>query len=338
MITRRGFLTATSAAAMAAGFSTRTAAQDPLAGVSAGARDSRVTFAIDDHRVRFFSPAVREPVRLVVVADTHLFRDDERGAAYHAFSSRMARAYNRTTHVRTGDPTNPETAFDEALAFAREQRADLVALAGDTFSFPSEAAVEWALGRLQTSGLPYVYTAGNHDWHYEGLPGSLDDLRRTWIGQRLRPLYQDQDPWMGVRQVKGVRVVTIDNSTYGIQPAQLTFFRAQVATGAPLILIMHIPMYAPGRPVSYGCGHPEWGAASDRNFDLERRPRWPEGGHTEVTMTFRREVLATPNLIGVLAGHIHKPSVDVMNGVPQVVTAANAEGGFLDVEVLPGPA
>ena len=47
-----------------------------------------------------------------------------------------------------------------------------------------------------------------------------------------------------------------------------------------------------------------------------------------------REVFNTPNLLGVLAGHIHRPSLDVVNGVPQIVAEANAEGGYLDVELL----
>jgi hypothetical protein len=335
MTTRRRFLWSVSAVALAAPAIARAAGLGQRAPERRTSAPARGTFALDDNRARFFSPAVREPVRLVLIADTHLFLDDERGVPYREFSARMARAYNRTTHVRTGEPTDPAASFDAAISVAREQRADLLALAGDIFSFPSEAAIELAHARLDASGVPYLYTAGNHDWHYEGMPGSMEELRAEWTSSRLRALYQGQDPLMGVREVKGVRVVAIDNSSYGILPRQLDFFRAQAATGMPLILMVHIPFYAPGRPVSFGCGHPEWGAGSDKNAELERRPRWPEGGHTAVTTAFPREVFSTPNLLGVLAGHIHRLSLDVVNGVPQIVTAANAVGGYLDVEVLP---
>lgn len=37
----------------------------------------------------------------------------------------------------------------------------------------------------------------------------------------------------------------------------------------------HIPMYAPGKDISFGCGNPNWGAATDCNFELEKRPKWP---------------------------------------------------------------
>jgi predicted phosphodiesterase len=332
MMTRRAFLGALPATALAAPAAAHMAASTRQPAVAPPARPIRGTFALDGDRARFFSPAIREHVRITVIADTHLFLDDERGAPFRAFSTRMARAYNQTTHVRAGGPTNPEACFDEALKEAREQRVDLLVLAGDIFSFPSEAAVEWALQRLQASGVPFVYTAGNHDWHYEGMTGTIEDLRREWTARRLGPLYQGQDPLMAARAVKGVRVVTIDNSTYGIQPAQLDFFRAQAASGMPLLLVMHVPLYAPGRPVGFGCGHPEWGAATDKNADLERRPRWPETGHTAVTMAFHREVFSTPALLGVVAGHLHKPSLDVVDGIPQLVVVANAEGGQLHVE------
>lgn len=338
MMTRREFLVSASAAALAVPAGLRAEAMGRQGAAIPAAPHARGTFSLDDNRARFFCPGVREPIRIVMIADTHLFLDDERGAPYREFSARMARAYNQTTHVRTGAPTDPAACFEEALGAAREQGADLLALGGDIFSFPSEAAVEWAQQRLHASGLPYLYTAGNHDWHYEGMPGSMEDLRAQWASRRLLPLYQGQGPLMGVRQVKGVRVVAIDNSTYEIQPGQLEFFRAQASTGMPLILMVHIPLFAPGRPVSFGCGHPEWGAATDKNADLERRPRWPAAGHTAVTMAFHREVFGTPNLLGVMAGHIHRPSLDTVNGVPQVVAEANAEGGYLDVSVIPHPA
>ncbi|MCW5552572.1 MAG: metallophosphoesterase [Verrucomicrobiae bacterium] len=292
-------------------------------------------FALDENRARFFSKAVKSPFKVMVIADTHLFRDDERGELFRPYSARMARAYNQTRHFKTGEPTNPEAGLVEALRLAKEAKVELVALVGDMVSFPSEAAVEWLAERLTEAALPYLYVAGNHDWHYEGMEGALENLRWTWIEKRLRPLYQGQNPLMAVREVNGVRFVALDDSHYEILPEQLEFYRAQVRSGQPLVLLVHIPLYAPGRSVGYGCGHPQWGAATDRNFELERRPRWPPAGHTEVTMTFHREVFSTPNLLGVCAGHIHRSSLDVLDGIPQIVTDANATAAYLLAEFLP---
>ncbi|MBE7499169.1 MAG: metallophosphoesterase [Verrucomicrobiales bacterium] len=164
-------------------------------------------FALDDHRVRFFSDAIRSPFKVMILADTHLFRDDARGEVHRVYSARMARAYNETRHFKTGEPTHPEAGLVEALRLAQEAKVALVALVGDIVSFPSLAAIERVGERLAEAGLPYVYVAGNHD--------------------------------------------------------------------------------------------------------------------------------CPPNLLGICAGHIHRPSLDVQHGVPQFVTDANAMGAYLMTEFLP---
>lgn len=293
------------------------------------------TFSIDGNRVRFYHADIKERFTMLMLADTHLFRDDERGEAYKMYSGRMAKAYNHTKHFETGEATNPEECFEKTLAIAQKEDAKLVALIGDIMSFPSEAAVEWVSERLKKANLPYLYVAGNHDWHYEGMLGSIEFLRETWIQKRLLPLYQTDNPMMTVREINGVRLVALDNSNYQITAEQLAFFQKEVATGKPLVLMVHIPLYAPERSVGFGCGHPEWGAKSDKNYQLERRERWLETGHTNATKTFYKEALAAPNLLGVLAGHIHQQSLDVLNGLPQIVTYANATGAYLKIECIP---
>jgi len=294
----------------------------------------RGSFALDGNHIKFFNKAIEKPFQITMLADTHLFTDDMRGDAYQNYSARMAKAYNQTQHFRTGLPTNPEEGFRQALAIAQEEQSEMIALVGDIFSFPSEAGIEWALDQLKQAGLPYLYTAGNHDWHYEGMPGPHAELRATWCENRLKPLYQGENPLMGVREINGVRFVSIDNSNYEILPEQLAFFKSQAALKQPMVLLLHIPLYAPGRTIGYGCGHPQWGAATDRNYEIERRERWPETGHTPTTFKFRREVFRSPYLMGILAGHIHRPTLDVIQGIPQLVTNANATGAYLKVECV----
>jgi UDP-2,3-diacylglucosamine pyrophosphatase LpxH len=296
------------------------------------------TFALDANRVRFYTPAVSKPIKVLVAADTHLFTDDDRGQPYRQYSQRMAAAYNQTKHFRTGKSTNPEECFVQIIQRAQADGVDRLALVGDIFSFPSEAAIDWVGEKLAVLDIPYYYVAGNHDWHYEGMKGSLQELRATWIDKRLKPLYQNNHPLMSAHDVGEVRFLAIDNSDYQILPEQLEFYRAQVKTGKPLVLTVHIPLHAPGRSMGFGCGHPGWGARTDRNYKIERRPRWPESGHTQATMDFHQEVFSTPNLLGIVAGHIHQKSVDVINGIPQLVTDDNASGSYLNVEVLPQPA
>ena len=289
---------------------------------------------VDQQKVSFFSDQIKSKIKVIHIADTHLFMDDERGAPFRKYSSRMAKAYNETTHFKSRNKTNPNECFEKTLAFAKEKKADLIALVGDIFSFPSELAIEWVLSKLNDVGIPFVFVAGNHDWHYEGMKGSLKSLRDIWIKKRLLPLYQGNNSLMAAYDVKGVRFLAIDNSTYEINEKQLTFFNNQAKTGLPLVLMVHIPMYAPGKNISYGCGNPNWGASSDRNYKLERRPKWPEKGHSQTTFDFYNLVFNTPNLLGIFTGHIHKSSIEITNGKPQIVSDDNASGGYLEIDFL----
>ena len=295
----------------------------------------KVCATIDQQEVIFYAEVIQTSIKVVHIADTHLFTDDERGIPYQAYSNRMAKAYNQTTHFQTGKQTNPAEAFEQTLAFAKEVKADVITLIGDIFSFPSQAAIEWVLAKLKEIDISYIYIAGNHDWHYEGMEGSLESLRDIWIEKRLLPLYQGNNPLMAAYDIKGIRFLAIDNSTYQINAAQLAFFKEQVASGMPLVLLVHIPMYAPGKKISFGCGNPNWSAATDRNFELERRPKWPVSGHTQTTLDFHKEVFNAPNLLGIFTGHIHRNSMEIIKGKPQIVADDNASGGYLDINFLP---
>ncbi|AWV97429.1 metallophosphoesterase family protein [Arcticibacterium luteifluviistationis] len=326
---RRSFFGKTTATIMGLGLSTSSFAN------TRDKKPFKVCATIDQNKVSFYSEVINESIKVVHITDTHLFKDDERGIPYQEFSKRMAKAYNETTHFQTREKTNPEEAFEQALAFAKEVNADVITLIGDLFSFPSEAAIEWVLSKLEATGIPYIYTAGNHDWHYEGMEGTLETLRDTWIEKRLLPLYQGNHPLMSAYDIKGIRFLAIDNSTYQINKEQLAFFKEQVASGIPLVLLVHIPMYAPGKDVWFGCGNPNWGAATDRGFKVERRPKWPESGHTQTTLDFHKEVFDAPNLLGIFAGHIHRNSIEVIKGKPQIVSDDNASGAYLDIDFLP---
>lgn len=301
----------------------------------AAASSPRNSFSLTDTTVSLRSAGIAAPVRITMLSDTHLGLQDAREEPFIQYSKRMAGAYVQVRHAKSGQQTTPKDSFIEGITHAQKNQTDLLALPGDLLSFPSEANVEWAAQTLQESGLSWLYTAGNHDWHYEGMEGSSQALRETWIQKRLLPFYQGSNPLISFRDIKGLRIIAMDNSTYEILPAQLDEFRRLMNAGQPTLLFIHIPLYAPGRPLGFGCGHPDWGAKSDRNFAIERRPQWRETGHTQTTMDFHREVLASSNLLAVFAGHTHSPSLDLLNGIPQVVTDDNASGGRLDIEVLP---
>lgn len=329
---RRSFIKGSTTSLAGLGLTTNSYAHTPH---KKSKKPVKLCVTADQEKVCFFAELIKEPIKVVHIADTHLFTDDERGIPYQGYSQRMAKAYNQTTHFKTQEETHPEEAFEQALGFAKEVQADVITLVGDIFSFPSEAAIEWVLSKLEDTGIPYIYTAGNHDWHYEGMEGTLESLRDTWIERRLLPLYQGNHPLMAAYDIKGIRFLAIDNSTYEINEEQLAFFREQVVSGMPLVLLIHIPLYVPGKGIYFGCGNPNWGAATDRNFSIERRHKWPEQGHSQTTFNFHKEVFNAPNLLGIFAGHIHRNSIEMVKGKPQIVSDDNASGAYLDISFFP---
>lgn len=296
-------------------------------------KNFRGSFSQTANRVSIFPEAQAGPTRILHITDSHLSLDDERGMQYQEFSKRMAGAYLSNSHFQTGDKHSAEESFEQTLHLAVEVEVDFLALTGDIFSFPSVAAVEWALQKIQDTGIPFAYVAGNHDWHFEGMPGSSYQLRETWIREHLSPMYQGNNPLFASYDFNGIRFVCIDNSTYEILPEQLTFFKEQAELDIPLILLMHIPLYMPGRTMGYGCAHPEWGEETDRGYEIERREKWRKGGHTEVTFEFREQVFKAPNLLAILAGHTHRPSIDVKNGIPQIVSGHNASAYYTEINI-----
>ena len=296
-------------------------------------KNIRGTFSTDKNRISIYTNVPITKTRIFHITDTHLSLDDERGVPFQKYSKRMAGAYKINTHFQTGEEQTTKESFEQTLNLAREQKADFLALTGDTFSFPSEAAIDWVFQKLTDTGIPFAYVAGNHDWHYEGMPGSSEQLRETWANKRLHKLYQGNNALFANYDLNGIRFVCIDNSTYEILPEQLEFFKSQVKSDIPIILLMHIPLYMEGRSVGFGCAHPEWGAKSDNNFEIERREKWRASGHTKVTMDFYDEVFNANNLLTILTGHTHRPSLDIKNGIPQIVSGANAMGFFTDIRV-----
>jgi|SRR5690625_1187853 len=289
-----------------------------------------------ENKVEIYSNLIKEEVHVLLAADTHLWTDDERGDKYRKYSARMASAYHEVPHFETGKITNPQESFENILEIVDKKNYDLLALPGDIVSFPSEAAIDWVSQKLDGISTPYVYVAGNHDWHYEGMEGAQEDLRNEWIERRLKVLYQGFNPMYHSYEVGGVKFLAIDNSTYSISGEQLDFLEDQIKSRQPFVLLVHIPFYAPGRSVGgFGCAHPNWGAHSDGGYKVERRSRWPKEGHSGTTFKFYQSLFNADNVLGVFAGHIHRRSFQQINGVPQFVTSYNASGAFLDILLKP---
>ena len=294
--------------------------------------------SINDNKVEIYSQNITRTIKLFLIADTHLWMSDSREDPYRQYSARMAKAYNKTKHFQTLASTNPKEQFEKTLEKVKESRPDGLFLLGDIFSYPSEAAIEWAKTQLDQTGINYYYISGNHDWHYEGLPNSEIELRAEWTHKRLLPLYRGQNPLIYDVDISGLHIVMLDNSTYEILPEQLEFFRKILRKNKPTLLMSHCPFYAPGFPVSYGCGHPEWNAASDKIYKIERRQQWPVEGHKPETYAFWNEVVngcQKHHLLATFSGHVHRQTTSIVNKWTQFTIKPNYSGAYLEITLKP---
>ncbi len=283
---------------------------------------SQTDFLWDKNRFVLSGTGIQAPVKILVGGDYHIGLADDRDAAYEDNYRRMKQYTSQA---------NPD-AFRALIEKANAESVDLLLLAGDMLSFPTQANVDTVAEALRECRVPYLCTAGNHDWHFEGLSGTEAELRRAWL-PRLKALYPaGANPLYYAHDLNGLKLIVIDNSTNEILPEQLTFLKEQLAAGMPSILLVHVPLYVPGRNIFFSCGHPDWNAANDPYWQIERRPRWPEAGHTQTTLDFCETVFSSKNMRGIISGHIHTPSLDYFRDTFQISVEMCKP---LEVAVLP---
>lgn len=273
-----------------------------------------------------------ETVRILHITDSHVSVINEDEKQYHSYSSRMDKAFRKVKHYRTKKKLTPGNMFLDLLDIAKEENVDLIVLTGDIVNNPSRSSISFIHESLKSTAIPYIYIAGNHDWHYEGMEGSDESLRQTWIENCLLPLYRGKTPLYSSTVIGGINFVAIDNSTYQVNEDQLRFYRTQIELNYPIVLLLHIPLYL-GKKANQKeftvCGAPNWGWAIDRNYKIEKRERWSKTGNRATTVEFLDAVKDTSSLAAVLAGHTHKNQISpVSERSNQFVTGCSAYGHY----------
>eukprot|EP00747_Dinoflagellata_sp_TGD_P165519 gnl/TRDRNA2_/TRDRNA2_186877_c0_seq1.p1 gnl/TRDRNA2_/TRDRNA2_186877_c0~~gnl/TRDRNA2_/TRDRNA2_186877_c0_seq1.p1 ORF type:complete len:447 (-),score=60.04 gnl/TRDRNA2_/TRDRNA2_186877_c0_seq1:216-1556(-) len=283
-----------------------------------------------------------DPVRILHITDSHvsISNDDP------PHTSRMFGAFAQTTDRETGMHTSSHEELSKLIRMAATENVDLIALGGDIVNFPSRKSVGWVLQQLdkEATGIPFIYTAGNHDWHTEGIPdsGRYDFARVPQLHSTLSPLFEQSvakatcagakgalngtaflsgstsnaGRLYGCATVKGIDVLFVDNSNYQVNQEQFAFVQKQLADHerqmSPALLLLHMPLQLPGvdLPTSKVCGRPDWGAATDTSWEVEGRTRWPSEGNLPSTQAFIELVQnhSAPDgrLVAMLTGHVHK--------------------------------
>ena len=270
-------------------------------------------------------PEGHQGCKIMHITDAHITIPDATDSLIWDKCGRMHQAYKNTGSHPSKENISRGEAFRMLIDIAKTKKVDLIALGGDIVNFPSPKTVDFVAKVMKESGIPYVYTAGNHDWHLEGTKGSDNEKRTNYI-HVLDPLYQGMNPYYNATMVNGINVVTIDNSTYQINREQLDFFKAQVKKGYPMVLLIHIPVCTSLHARST-MGNPKWGAAIDTSYKLEGRQPWSKDGNNQETVEFAKLLKETPNII-VLSGHKHVNRVEYEGNLIQFVTGLARDGHY----------
>ena len=159
-------------------------------------------FSIDGNRIRLQQLGLKKPVRLLVLADSHLTIDDERGVPYKDYSKRMAQYFSQSIQN-----------LEKITTAAQKQKYDMILMLGDMVSFPTAKGVETLLEAIKPLATPFAYIAGNHDWHYEGEEGTEIELRKKWCGKTLATLYQDHNTLCYNMMLNGLNIVMMSDGT-----------------------------------------------------------------------------------------------------------------------------
>ncbi|MFA7493371.1 MAG: hypothetical protein WCZ43_07650, partial [Proteiniphilum sp.] len=105
------------------------------------------------------------------------------------------------------------------------------------------------------------------------------------------------------------------------------FYKQQQARPEPIMLFVHIPIFMPTLEIT-SCGHPDWGADVDNNYEIERRERWPKKGNNASTFEFINQIMKTDRLVGIFAGHWHQSRIIGYQNKFQFVAGAALNGQY----------
>jgi predicted MPP superfamily phosphohydrolase len=247
-------------------------------------------------------PELNDSLKIMQITDAHISVEDEKESDLMKYGERMHKAYMNP--VKNYSQDIYKTTFenlDDLLLKAKNENVELLILTGDIVNFPSAASVNWVHDRLMKTGIRWLYISGNHDWHYEGMTGNLDSLRRTWTERSLMPLYNGLNPLFYSSIINGINFVGIDNSTGETVQDQVDFLNVQLTKNEPIVLISHIP------------------------YKLESPEQSPMA---------RAINSNTGRIVAILTGHIHRSSFYFTGNLCQYTSLAAFQGGSLTVNIV----
>lgn len=275
---------------------------------------------------------LEQPLHLMHITDSHFAEWDQRDADARADGERVQGIFQE----RTPEGALPRRVFVQALERSNALGVDATVLTGDIIHFPAWAGLEALEAEIGVLQAPYLYTLGNHDWHFAHLPWG-EATRAAHYGRFAR--LTDPGPAAQVQRLGDVLLVALDNSTYQVDEAQVEFLRRQLETGLPCLLFIHIPVDI---PTLRSAVVERWQApivmGAEDGWDQESRKKWLTDGVRPATRDFMELIrgAGAANLVGIFCGHVHFVHADAFAPERvQYITRPGFEGGYRQIRLQP---
>lgn len=274
---------------------------------------------------------LQRPITLLQITDSHLVEVDDRDPEAIASGTELRE------NLMASSPSgwNPRQHLQQAIARANELDVDYVVLTGDMIHFPSAANLDMFEYELKALKAPYLYLPGNHDWQFPHLP--VNDATRAEYYPSLHP-FTAGNPAYQMRDVHGIRLVALDNSTYQIDDAQLAFLRQQLDTQVPCLLFIHIPIYTPALAPAVWNKFDAPIMMAAPGWTPEAQADWGVRDSDTSTIACHRLLVegGAPSIAAIFCGHVHfAHEAPFGDGQVQYVTRPGFEGGYRVIRLLP---
>jgi predicted phosphodiesterase len=270
-------------------------------------------------------------ITLVQITDSHMVEVDHRDAETIATGAVLREQFR--SHSPGGQ--DPRLNLRQAIARANELAADYVVLTGDIVHYPSAANLEALEAELNALTAPYLYVPGNHDWQFPHLP--VTEATRAEYVPRFNP-FTGGNPAFQAREVGGVHLLAIDNSTYQASDAQLAFLQEHVTGDQPCLLFMHIPLDTPSLAPSVLSRWDTPIMMAAQGWTPEKQAEWGVRDSGPSTLACHRLLVGggAPSLAAIFCGHVHFAHAGAFgDGQVQYVTRPGFEAGYRVIRLIP---
>lgn len=184
---------------------------------------------------------------------------------------------------------------------------------GDLMDFPTDANIERA--GVFFAETDCLYVPGNHE---------PEDVNSDYY-KKLSAV-AGRDLSFFCEEINGVCFVGIDNSDHKMTASQLAQLKEVVATGKPIILLVHAPLYT---KELYDASIVDDGAAYLMAVPEDLMKNYPEDKYRsqkadEITYESYEYIIGQENIKGILCGHLHIDFETRVGNIPQYVVGLDS--------------